>query len=144
MKRAMLFVAAVVLPLSVLSVLVPDGQAVGFAVGGLGILAGVIALTFYWLWRDCATPLALGMAISWTGSAGLMAWLWAAAGRGLAADGQEGVTWLSAVIAVQIIGALLHFDVIAASLGLARRIWIGPLAGVSLMVPLIAQLLRAF
>ena len=44
--------------------------------GAFSMLAGVIAITFFWLWARRSTPLALGMAFSWIGSASVMGWWW--------------------------------------------------------------------
>ena len=44
--------------------------------GAFALLALVIAGTFFWLWAQRATPLALGMVFSWSGAACLMGWWW--------------------------------------------------------------------
>jgi hypothetical protein len=93
--------------------------AAGF--GGVAAMAALISGTFLWLWWVRATPLALGMALSWAGSALIAGWLAAtpaAAGLPLAA-----LPLLTA-------GATLHFAVMRTSMGLGRAAGWAPAAAV--------------
>jgi hypothetical protein len=85
----------------------------------IALMSALIALTFLWLWWERATPLALGMAVSWAGTASMMGWWWlqrplersdAASGDGLP------LVFLS----FQITGAMLHFEVMQTSMGYRR------------------------
>ena len=46
------------------------------AYGALTLMAAMISLTFLWLWARRATPLALGMSLSWAGASSVMGWWW--------------------------------------------------------------------
>lgn len=85
------------------------------ASGGIVIMSAIIAVTFLWLWRARATPLALGMAFSWAGGALTLAWWWVltAGGAALAIAGHP---LLTVFVAIYTTGAVLHFSVIAPSL----------------------------
>ncbi len=90
------------------------------AYGALALLGAAISVTFLWLWRERATPLALGMAFSWGGTATAAGWWWFA--RGL-----DDPAWLRAhpalfaCLALFLTGAILHFAVIGRSLQGAWR-----------------------
>ncbi|RVT85262.1 hypothetical protein DXV76_05690 [Rhodobacteraceae bacterium CCMM004] len=94
--------------------------------------AWAIAASFLWLWSMRTTPLALGMAVSWSGVAGLAIW---ARRLPLPADGA-----LAPLAAVCLTGAVLHLSVIARSLRAARA-W--PVAPVFLAAVLAAATLSA-
>lgn len=83
--------------------------AAGF--GGVAAMAALISGTFLWLWWVRATPLALGMALSWAGSALVSASL--AATPGAAGPPLAALPLLAA-------GATLHFAVMRTSMGLGR------------------------
>lgn len=90
------------------------------AYSGLTGLAATIAATFLWLWRERATPLALGMAFSWAGAASVTGW-WSWA-RGLDnADWMRGHPALFLCLALYMTGAILHFAVIGRSLDRRAR-----------------------
>jgi hypothetical protein len=83
--------------------------ATGFA--AVAAMAALIAATFLWLWWVRATPLALGMALSWSGVALV------------AADLAGGAGAVVPLIALPFlgVGAALHFAVMRRSMGLPRR-----------------------
>ena len=83
--------------------------AMGFA--AVAAMAALIAATFLWLWWVRATPLALGMALSWAGVALVAADLAAGVGKALP------------LVALPVlgVGAALHFAVMRSSMGLPRR-----------------------
>lgn len=83
-------------------------SAMGFA--AVAPMAALISGTFLWLWWVRATPLALGMALSWAGVAfiaGHLAWTGAA---------------VLPLVALPLlgVGAALHFAVMRRSMGLRR------------------------
>lgn len=81
------------------------------ALGVLTVMALWIALTFFWLWRERATPLALGMVFSWAGAALILGWWYI-----YALLGQPG--WMSGnrllfvPLALYLCGAMIHSRVI--------------------------------
>jgi hypothetical protein len=95
-------------------------MAAQLAYGGLTLLAAGIGATFLWLWRERATPLALGMAFSWAGTASITAWWGWARGLG-AADWMRGHPALFVCLALYMTGAILHFAVIGRSLDNTAR-----------------------
>ena len=98
------------------------------AYGAVVLMAAMIAATFLWLWAARTTPLALGMAFSWAGTASVLGWWWLfrAAGRPAAME-EHGA--LFACVALTLVGAGLHFHVIERSMGLRRGTFLLPVAG---------------
>lgn len=97
------------------------------AYGAFVLMAAMIAATFLWLWRRRATPLALGMGISWAGGAWVMGWWWIfhILGRPV---GMTEHPMLFAGLAMNLTGAALHFSVIGASFSWPRTGWAVPVA----------------
>ena len=89
----------------------------------LGILSLCIALTFLWLWRVRATPLASGMVLSWAGGGGLIGWWWSYALLGRP-DWMLGHPTILAMVSLCLVGACLHFAVIGTCFGWRRGAWI--------------------
>jgi hypothetical protein len=117
MKQALWLLAATGAALGFVAALFGAGGTAALAFGAVAAMAGLIALTFLWLWWVRATPLALGMALSWAGSALVAGWIWAA----MLNDGlQEGGAVLFAALPLLLAGALLHFDVMRSSMGFRR------------------------
>jgi hypothetical protein len=82
-------------------------------------MAALIAATFLWLWWVRATPLALGMALSWSGVA-LVA----------ATDSALPLPALPLLTA----GAILHFAVMRRSMNLPRATLAAPAAASALAI----------
>ena len=116
MKQALWrLAAAAVLVLGAAGTLGPAWTgAAGF--GAVAAAAALISGTFLWLWWVRATPLALGMVLSWAGVAAMAGGLAVAAGPALAA--------LPPVLA----GVSLHFGVMRTSMALGRWAAAVPLA----------------
>lgn len=110
--------------------------AIGFAATLL--IAAVNSVTFLWLWHVRATPLALGMAVSWAGQAALSA-LWCFTGM---PDAGRWLDWAGPIflfLSMYIVGGGLHIAVIQNSTGSMRTAAIWPviaLAAVALGVHL--------
>ncbi len=99
-------------------------QALGFCL--VALMAAMIAATFLWLWRRRATPLALGMAFSWCGTATILTWFWI--------DRMVGrPQWMAdtaivlVCLAFYVTGAVHHFAVIRRSMGVSSLVFIVPL-----------------
>ena len=90
--------------------------------GTFAIMAMAIGITFFWLYRRRSTPLALGMALSWAGSAGVIGWWYVMALLGRP-DGMVGNSLLFVFLATHITGALMHFRVIGSTLGWPPGSW---------------------
>ena len=105
------------------------GWAAAYAVayGALVLMAAAISGTFLWLWAARATPLAIGMAFSWAGTASVLGWWWLhrMADRPSAMDENA---LLFACVALSLVGAMLHFQVIGRSMGLPRGAFVLPVA----------------
>ncbi|MGR3513686.1 MAG: hypothetical protein ACU0GG_13065 [Paracoccaceae bacterium] len=100
--------------------------------GAFSLLALVIALTFLWLWRQRATPLALGMVFSWTGAAGVMAWWWLFSILKAPVWMQDNPI-LFVFLALYLTGAVLHLEVIGRSFALSRLWTYFPVVGAALL-----------
>lgn len=107
--------------------------------GALALMAAMIAATFLWLWYERTTPLALGMAFSWSGAACVMGWWWIynLFDRPGAMVGNE---VLFAFLSLYFVGAILHFSVMQRSLGLHGGMFAIPLLGATLASTLIHML----
>jgi hypothetical protein len=105
--------------------------------GAFSILALIISATFLWLWVKRSTPLALGMAIGWSGAAGVMSWWWIY-------NILEKPVWMQAnpvlfiFLSLYLVGALLHLEVIGRSFELPLATTLAPIAGAFLISFLVA------
>lgn len=89
--------------------------AIGF--GALAAMGALISATFLWLWWVRATPLALGMVLSWAGAAAMAG--------GLAGSASwPGLAALPPIFG----GAILHFGVMRRSMDLGRWAFVMPVA----------------
>jgi hypothetical protein len=95
------------------------------AYGAFVLMAAMIAATFFWLWRRRATPLALGMVMSWAGGAFVMGWWWLFQILGHPTGMTEHPA-LFAGLALYLTGTAMHFSVIGANLGWPRVGWAIP------------------
>lgn len=118
MRQVVSLYGAVVICGGVLALGLGPAVVVVLAYGALALMAGLIALTFFWLWLERATPLALGMSVSWAGSGLIMGW-WALQREVLLALGPGEAAGLTLLLALLITGAVLHFSVIQSTFGLS-------------------------
>jgi hypothetical protein len=95
--------------------------------GAFTLMAAMVSLTFLWLWMERATPLAIGMAFGWAGAASVMGWWWVYHILDNPAQMRQNAA-LFLCLSVYFVGAILHFAVIGRSLGLARGLWLAPVA----------------
>lgn len=95
--------------------------------GAFAFLALVIAGTFFWLWAQRATPLALGMVFSWSGAACLMGWWWLYSLLGAPVWMQDNPL-LFIFLSVYLMGAVLHLEVIGRSLSMHKFAAYAPVA----------------
>lgn len=116
MKQALALTVALLLVLETGRLTLGDGAVMFVAYGGMAIMALMIAATFLWLWAERTTPLALGMALSWLGAGLLAGWWWADARWHLASDVPT-PHGIYAVLAIYLVGVVLHFAVIQRSFG---------------------------
>lgn len=139
MKHAILLLAVTTGALVALSLGVGWSATFRIAHGAITIMSALISVTFLWLWRENATPLALGMGLSWAGTASVMGWWWRyeLIGRPEASAESE---VLIAMLALPLAGAVLHFDVIQSSMGLGRRFTILPVAAAICLSALVLAL----
>lgn len=101
--------------------------------GAITLGAALIAGTFGWLWRIRATPMALGMAFSWSGCSGLVGywWVFAQIGRGPEAGVEHQLLW--AFLALYLAGAVSHLRVIAGAVEGGRALFWAATLGVLVM-----------
>lgn len=104
MRTAVIAALATAVSLLVLSRGIGASQAGVYAARVAALMGVTVAASFLWLWYVRATPLALGMVLSWTGASVL---LWGFAGRG---------EWALMALSVYLTGAAMHLRVIAAML----------------------------
>lgn len=95
--------------------------------GALTLMALMISGTFLWLWSERATPLALGMAYSWAGAAGVLGWWWfyhLLDAPNAMVDSEV----LFLLLSLYFVGAILHFAVITRSLTFPAQSQVVPVA----------------
>ena len=120
MTQAALLVAAIAAMLSVSYALLGYGPTYQIAYGALTLMAAMISLTFLWLWARRATPLALGMSLSWAGASSVLGW-WYAFNLFGAPQAMVESGFLFLFLSLYFAGAILHFSVIQRSFGVAAR-----------------------
>ena len=125
MRPALIAALATAVSLLILSRGIGAGHAGVYAARVAALMGGVVAASFLWLWHVRATPLALGMALSWTGASML---LWGFAGRG---------EWALMALSVYLTGAAMHLRVIAAMLPHPLSALAGVIAGAALAAVLL-------
>ncbi|WP_432448004.1 hypothetical protein [Aliiroseovarius marinus] len=96
--------------------------------GAITLMGLMISLTFLWLYLQRATPLALGMAYSWSGASLVLGWWWIFSLAGEPAAMAESPLHF-APLALYLSGALLHFSVIHRSFGLHGAAFLLPVFG---------------
>ena len=116
MKQAGVLLVLVMLALEAGKHLASHDLVIETVYGAIAMMALLISATFLWLWRERATPLALGMAFSWLGTGLYAGGFWVVDLLGLPVGLGSDHTVLM-VLAVCIVGALLHFAVIHRSFG---------------------------
>ncbi|NDR56511.1 hypothetical protein [Aliiruegeria sabulilitoris] len=107
--------------------------------GALTIMALMISAIFLWLWGMRMSPLSLGMAFSWAGSAMVMGWGWLSAQLGRPAWMNENELLLL-LMGLLMTGAVLHFEVLETSFGYRRGAFLLPVAGALLFSSLLLAL----
>ncbi len=118
MKQAIWLLTAVIAAFFSVDQLAGSRAAQSMGLGAIALMSGTIALTFLWLWWERATPLALGMAVSWAGTASMMGWYVQRPLGIVETMGGDAVPLV--FLALQITGALLHFEVMQTSMGFRR------------------------
>lgn len=137
MTKPILMVVAITLAFTLAETLFGYSLVYRVGYGAFGILAAVIAGTFLWLWAKRSTPLALGMAFGWAGAASITAWWWAS--RLLdRPEWMRSSDFLFLFLALYLVGAIMHLDVIGRSFHLSRLTTFAPVAGAFLLSFLIA------
>ena len=129
MKQALLLALALWAALCVVAQILDFRLAAAIGFSATALIAAVNCVTFLWLWYVRATPLALGMALSWAGQTAISVW-W------FATEMPVRNTWLSQdpliflFLSVYMVGGLLHIAVIQNSSGSARTVAIWPMIAV--------------
>lgn len=127
MKVAVFLLACACVSLVILAELRGYQAAYSVAYGVVVTLALSMSATFFWLWRERATPLALGMGFSWAGTSGVMGWWWLYHRLGEPQIMVENEL-LFLFVSSYLIGGILHFQVIIRSLGLRAAYVLVPTA----------------
>ncbi|MCI2392903.1 hypothetical protein [Aliiroseovarius sediminis] len=96
--------------------------------GAITLMGLMISLTFLWLYVQRATPLALGMAYSWSGASLVLGWWWIFALAGEPSFMAESTAHF-VPLALYLSGALLHFSVIHRSFGCHGLTFVWPILG---------------
>lgn len=132
MKQVAILYAAVVAAAILAVRTVGYEQAVLIAYGAIALMALMISATFLWLWQVRATPLALGMSLSWAGSGLTIGWWWLMHIADNPAWGREAAA-LFLFLSLLISGAVLHFSVIQGTFGLRGIVFLWPVFGAVLV-----------
>lgn len=103
-------------------------EALLLAYGAIALMALMISGTFLWLWQVRATPLALGMSLSWAGSGLTIGWWWMVQLMTSPVWGIEAAV-LFVFLALLISGAVLHFSVIQGTFGVSGFVFLVPVLG---------------
>lgn len=96
--------------------------------GAICMMSMMISATFLWLYVQRATPLALGMAYSWSGAGLVMGWWWLYSVLGRP-DWATDSPVLFNFLGVYVTGALLHFSVIHRSFNWHGAAFVLPVLG---------------
>ena len=131
MSRSVLLILGVYVTLSSIDRTLGFNAAHDIAYAVISLLAIVIAVVFAWLWRVRATPMAMGMALSWAGCHGFVGYWWV-----YDQLGREPATYLEhdvlfVFIALYFSGAVLHLSVISKAYFKTRVVFWGTLTGVA-------------
>ena len=128
MKQVAILFAGVVGALLACAQIAGAREVVIVVYGAIALMALLISATFAWLWRLRATPLALGMSMSWAGTGLTLGWWWRVTGaQGLAPHSDTAV--LLVFLSLLIAGAVLHFSVIQGTFGLRGVAFAVPVLG---------------
>lgn len=94
-------------------------------------MALLISVTFLWLWRERATPLAAGMAFSWLGCAGVVGywWVFSQLGRPPSPGLEREVLLL--FVAFYLGGGVMHLRVISGAHFSGRQVFWTVLVGIT-------------
>ena len=114
MKQALGFAAALTAVFLVIDLLAGFRTAAWVGFAAMLTIAAVNSATFLWLWYVRATPLALGMALSWAGQAAITAW-WLLGGMPGRPDWVALPEVIFVFLALYIVGGGLHVSVIQRS-----------------------------
>lgn len=128
MKQLATLYASVLCSAAFAAALLGADNALTVAYGAIAIMALLIAATFLWLWQARATPLALGMSLSWAGSGLTLGWWWCLQLAGLPAVPDQEI-FLFAALALLIAGATVHFMVIQGTFGWHGLTFLVPVLG---------------
>lgn len=103
------------------------GHHVAFSIafGSIAVMAFMIALTFFWLWRRQETPLALGMSFSWAGAASVLGWWWLFHILHQP-EAMRNSSMMFAFLALYFVGAVQHFTVMQRSMNVHMRLFTMP------------------
>ncbi|MEM0946561.1 MAG: hypothetical protein AAGK37_04080 [Pseudomonadota bacterium] len=129
MKHAIVLFAVTAAVLMVVHAAFGYAAAYTLAYGTVVAMAASISATFFWLWYQRQTPLALGMGFSWLGTTGVLGWWWLyqILERPVAMAENSG---LFVFVSAYFVGAVLHFRVVGRSLGWGSLVLLLPFSGV--------------
>ncbi len=138
MKQALTIVAFLLGAFLVVERLASFDLAVSIGLSAMAVIAAINALTFLWLWYVRATPLALGMALSWAGQAGISIW-WELSDVPRVLAIQGGGATLFAMVSLYVVGGALHIAVVQRSMEVGFGLVVWPaIAAVAIVVASLA------
>lgn len=132
MKQVLTLYGTVLAALTLAVLALGTAPALLLAFGAIALMALMISATFLWLWQVRATPLALGMSLSWAGSGLTTGWWWALQiGESPVWRGAQNaqIALLFLFLSLLISGAVLHFSVIQGTFGLSGGKFLWPVFG---------------
>ena len=130
MSRTILLTLGIYVALSTVNRTLGFDVAYDLGYGAISLLAIVISVTFAWLYRVRATPMAMGMALSWAGCHGLVGYWWVYNQVGRKPSTLLEYDVLFAFIALYFTGAILHLSVISKAYFKTRVVFWCTLSGV--------------
>lgn len=125
MRQALLIALVLWASFMLASALVDYRTAVGIGFAATTLISATNCGTFLWLWYVRATPLALGMSLSWAGQAALSVW-WLLTGMPGKTSWLERDPSVFLILSVFMVGGGLHIVVIQNSTGMARSVVLWP------------------
>lgn len=127
MRQAFVLLGVVAGVFAVIDAVFGHHIAIVVAFGSISVMALMIAVTFFWLWRRRETPLALGMSFSWAGAASVLGWWWLFHVLDQP-DSMRNGSIIFLFLALYFVGAIQHFRVMQRSMNLGAHALLFPVA----------------
>ncbi len=128
MKQVFYLFLIVTIGLLLLSFCLGEMRALKLTFGTISLISILISLTFFWLWQSQATPLALGMSISWAG-VGALCMMFYQLQLGAYIFQTSDTFFLPISVGMILSGAIVHLLVIQNTFNLRSWVYLVPILG---------------